>query len=714
MSGSSPYRTVCRLMTVASGCVALASAQAIAQTSYPMICSLKPVAVQVGQRSERTVFAIHSLTGASQIYVSGEGVTGEVIKPAEVAGMPPAASPQHAVAFTVAADALPGVREFRIATPRGASTVGQLLVVEDPVIHEAGDNDTPATAVAVTIPSVVCGAFEKNEDVDCFKFHAVAGQTVTMHVLCQRLQDKIHDLQVHADPIITLRDSLGAVLGMSDNEYFADPHLSYQISLDGEYTLEIRDARYQSNGYWEYAIQLTDRPFITGAFPLAFQTGRDHTVEVSGPLLDPVTSATVLARGTAAGSATSRAPQLTRPQIGEHLLQPLNVLWHSLPDYREAASSNETPAEAPLLAVPVMVNGQIDRDSDLDYYAFEARQGEAISVEVFARRGLSRLDSLVRIVNADLGAYVENDDYQSPSLRYGDSRIQNWVVPADGRYFVEIRDLHLRGGSGYGYALSIERSQPYFALTIDTDKTQLTPGTRGAIFARVHRLNGFAGEVQLSLTGLPPGVTAECGRILANGLDGCILLSAAPDAAPAWSNVAVVGTSRVETGPLAGTELSAIATPLQETYNPGGGRVHWPVENHTVHVGEPNDIRDVKVSQTEIRLTPGGTAKIDVEIVRSPTYGGNITLDFPFQHLGQIYGNSLPPGVSIDLAQSKVLLVPGETTGYVTLKAEPNAAAAERQLSALQAHVSINFVMKASYASPPIWVTVAKDPPTTP
>ena len=37
------------------------------------------------------------------------------------------------IRFTATADAQPGVRDFRIATPQGVSTVGQLVVVRDPV-----------------------------------------------------------------------------------------------------------------------------------------------------------------------------------------------------------------------------------------------------------------------------------------------------------------------------------------------------------------------------------------------------------------------------------------------------------------------------------------------------------------------------------------------------------------------------------------------------
>src|SRR5262249_52898929 len=131
--------------------------------------------------------------------------------------------------FKVTPDALPGPREVRIATPMGVSTVGQIVVVRDPIVREAATNDTMKTAQPVTLPATLCGAFEKREDVDYFKFQATAGQALTFHVRCQRLEDKIHDLQEHADPILTLRNSTGTVLAVNDNAFFADPLLHYKV-----------------------------------------------------------------------------------------------------------------------------------------------------------------------------------------------------------------------------------------------------------------------------------------------------------------------------------------------------------------------------------------------------------------------------------------------------------------------------------------------------
>jgi hypothetical protein len=72
-----------------------------------------------------------------------------------------------------------------------------------------------------------------------------------------------------------------------------------------------------------------------------------------------------------------------------------------------------------------------------------------------------------------------------------------------------------------------------------------------------------------------------------------------------------------------------------------------------------------------------------------------------------VYGNPLPPGVTIADDKSKTLLGTGNT-GYVTLKVDASAAPIEDVPICVLAHVSINFVVKISYASSPVLLSVRK------
>jgi hypothetical protein len=394
--------------------------------------------------------------------------------------------------------------------------------------------------------------------------------------------------------------------------------------------------------------------------------------------------------------------------LGDSLSNPVAVVVGDAPQVVEADGDNNTPAAAPAVAVPCGISGRIEAENDVDYYAFEAKQGERFTFELFARRLQSPLDSHLRIVNPDGGQLALNDDLRIGERGYADSRIEDWTAPADGKFALEVRDLHLRGGDAFVYFVEARRARPYFNLFLDTDKTQLTPGTCGVLFARVERKEGFEGEIQLQVDGLPPGVTATCGRILAGkGQDGCIVLQADASAARAAANITVTGTATAQTDGKQET-LRAIAVPYQEIYQPGGGRGHWPAQVHTVCVGAPNDLRGMKLSTTEIALKPGESKRIEVQIQRAEGFKENVTLDVQFQHLGGIFGNSLPPGVSLDAKNSQTLLTGDKSDGYITLTAAADAQPVEKQVIAVMANIAINFVMKATYSGPPVTVTVTK------
>jgi len=701
---SDPVRTL--LLTALTGLlVPLFAATAQAQTSYPMLMSLKPVAVQVGTTSECEVQSRYDLRGAYQVFVSGSGVQAEPL-PAEEPkpNEKPKDLTRLRLKLTVAADALPGVREFRLATPRGASTIGQLVIVRDPVAVETADNNTLEKAQAVTLPATLCGAIEKVEDKDYFRFTATAGQAISFHVRCQRLQDKIHDLQAHADPMLTLLDARGTVLAMADNSFFADPFLHYQFTQAGDYVLELRDVRYHGNVYWEYCVEANSRPYVTGTFPKAFSRGATIDVALSGYGLPMDRGSLTMAADAAVGSQSA---VLT---LGDQATNPVPVFVTDLPILIESDAENNTPQTAVAFEVPRAINGRIESEADLDCYSFPAKKGEKFTFEVISRRQLSNLDSFLRILNDKGQALREDDDGRFGRLTFADTFLEGWEAPADGIYTVEIRDQHLRGGPGFEYVLSVTRTEPYFELMLDTDKTLLTPGLSGAVFVRVVRKHGFTGEVQLHVHGLPPGVTATCGRILAGkGQDGCIVLTAAPDAGMLASAIQISGTAshpRGEGQP--DTELQCTAVPYQEYYSPGGGRGHYPVESHVVSVGPPSDLLAIQLSETEITLKPGESHKIQVKLERNKDVNQNVTLDMLYRHLDSIYANSLPEGVTIDTNQSKTLLTGSTSEGVITLKADKSAPPVDKQVSVVMANFAINFVMKATYASPPVTISVLK------
>ena len=689
-----------------------AATTANAQRSYPMLMNLSPAAAQRGQTSEHTVESRYSMFGANQVLISGEGIAGEVVTLMELGkdGKEPALT-QVKLKFTVAPEAMPGVREFRIIGPTGPSTIGQLVITRDAVIVEDPQNDTQETAQDVAIPGTLCGCVEKAEDVDFYRFTIEQPASLTFHCLAMRLEDRIHDLQTHVDPIITIRHAkTGTTLAAADNNFAADPFLLYSFER-GEYLLEVRDVRYQGNKYWNYVIEISNRPFVSQVYPAMVGVGQTTQLQLVGEHLTDAATVEYVAPAVLSNPGVESCTFHVSLASNGNTMNPVPLTVTNLPVTTEADGDNNTLAVAAALSIPAAVSGRIEVDSDIDCYAFDAKKDERISIEVRARRNGSALDSVVRVLNDKGVSVIENDDLRQWGRRtLQDSMIENWTVPADGRYTLEIRDIHLRGGANFIYGLEVTRATPKFDLVLDTDKSWLTPGSCTAIFVRVVRRNGFDGEIQLHVAGLPEGVAATCGRILAGtAVDGCIVLEAAGDAKQLAANICVRGTSVVTTAGEEPATITSVAQPMQEIYMPGGGRSHYPVEMHTVSVGQPSDIRDVKLSTDSVTLKPGESVKIDVELVRAEGFDKNVTLDVLYQHLSSVFANTLPAGVTIDAKKSQTLLTGTKNNGSITLIAAKDARPVDRQQCCIMANVSINFVMKATYSSRPITVTVIAD-----
>ena len=250
-------------MTIGEVC-ALASA-ASAKTSYPMIMRVEPVVMTRGQSVELTISGCEKFDGAFGLICQQPGLRGEILmveaneRPETKArqGQRRQATPQVKARLDVAADAPLGPREVRVATPQGVSTVGLVVVGDEPVILEADDqaNDRPANAQRLTLPSAVSGRISRVEDIDWYVFEAEPGEWIAFEIWANRLENKIHDLQTHFDPILTVCDARSRQIAVADNTYSADPLLAFRAPARGRYYLEVRDTTYAGNASWCYGLR---------------------------------------------------------------------------------------------------------------------------------------------------------------------------------------------------------------------------------------------------------------------------------------------------------------------------------------------------------------------------------------------------------------------------------------------------------------------------
>lgn len=666
---------------------------ALGQTSFPMITHCTPTAVQRGTTAEVTVEGQMNFAGVYKMLVEGKGISAEIVEDKGKAG---AATRSVKLRIKVDADAPLGVREFRLASSLGISSLGQLLVVADPVVVEAANNNTIDKAQEIKTPCVVSGRIEAAEDVDCFKFAAKAGQPFTFDVVCARIQDKIHDLQKHADPLITLYDATGRELAASDDAAFADPVLTFTVPKDGDYMVQVRDARYEGDPRWAYALQVTDRPRVTQIFPLAANPGQPAEIE-------PVGSARLAAPKVSFAAPKELGITSVTLNVGGQTTNSTAFVVSPLPIITEQ-EPNDNPSQATRLAIPGGANGRVGKKRDLDHFVFRGTKGKPIQFELYARRFgtelVSQLDGILDILNPAGAVLASNDDAngKDPALVF--------TPPADGDYIARLRDLNNKGGEGYVYFLAADWAKPDFTLKCDPSKAMIGPGSRTAWYVQVNRTNGFAGPVAVKVNGLPKGVTVNPLTIPPTMTQGLLVVSAAADAPQDGTTVEIIGTAEATIDGKSQT-LTRKAIAIEEIYSPGGGRARFDARMQAVAVTGPSDILEIQVKPDRLELKPGQEVKLEVTIKRRADYDKAVSLDVLLRHLGGVFGNPLPPGVTIADDKSKTLLGTG-STGHITLRVDASAAPIEDVPICVLAHVSINFVVKVSYASAPLLLSIKK------
>src|SRR5205823_6600174 len=135
---------------------------------------------------------------------------------------------------------------------------------------------------------------------------------------------------------------------------------------------------------------------------------------------------------------------------------------------------------------------------------------------------------------------------------------------------------------------------------------------------------------------------------------GLLVLTAAPDAKIGAAAVKLVGRAKIGD---ATEDRPAVVS--EEIYLPGGGRGRFDAGMNAVAVTEPSDVLRVDVTPPEISIKPGEEIKLDVTITRRADYDKSVSLDVLLRHLGTVYGNPLPPGVTMDDGKSKTLIGAG-------------------------------------------------------
>ncbi|MFO0947647.1 MAG: PPC domain-containing protein [Planctomycetota bacterium] len=614
----SSWQIVCSVLLLPLG---LTVNPARGATKYPGLESLLPVAVEMGKTTNVEIRTNGDVTTSYKVLVEGEGVTGKVLP--RVKNQAPGIA---VVALTVAPDAAVGPREIRLATKEAVTTLGRLYVTAHPAQVEVTKHQTREEAQPISFPAAMSGRIEKAVEEDWYKFEAKKGEQIHFTVLGARLHETIHKIGrfvTHFDALIRITDDKGIELAVGDDYFFADPFVSFTVPRDGMYFVGVRDSTYKGSVMYSYSLVGVKGSWPTQYLPLALPRGRKSTVQVLGPGYSPETRGEV----NLPDSVPLDERFYVRADMEGSLQQEVPV-WPTEHSSTPEVEDNGSASTAQKVTFPAAIAGSIGSAGDVDFFSLAAKKGERFEFEVVARRLFSPVDTKLTIFDSKGRPKGTNDDFQTFKGELTKDSFLDWTAPADGEYTVELRDVMGKGGSEYGYHLSLVKAQPDFRLTCDPSFVMVGPGSRTPIFVRVQRRGGFDGPVAISLRGLPAGVRVSPLTIPPAMTDGCLVFEAAADAPIDAANIAIEGAASLPRGEGKVDAIRA-AVPLAEIYQ----ALRRPVRTFAVAVTEPSDIA-VETPVTKIELRPGESAEIPVKVNRAPKYKeGPITLwaDWQFE-----------------------------------------------------------------------------------
>ena len=170
-----------------------------------------------------------------------------------------------------------------MATGSGVSSLGELLVVDDPVVVETSRHTARRRRLSPwrSTASSPGRSPPRKKSTSIASRRSWPGDHVQPHG--QRLYFKRHYQEGgNSDPMLVLTDRPGDELAANDDYYFGDPLLHHRFEKDGDYFIAVRDVDYGGEPHFTYALAVTDRPFVTAVFPMAIPPTGPWTACASG------------------------------------------------------------------------------------------------------------------------------------------------------------------------------------------------------------------------------------------------------------------------------------------------------------------------------------------------------------------------------------------------------------------------------------------------
>lgn len=496
----------------------------------------------------------------------------------------------------ISADCLPGIYEARIMTRLGISSSRVFSVDTLPETIQKSPNTSVATAMEIAVNSI-CNGVMTAKAVDHYRFAAKQGSRYIINCAAKGIDSKL-------DAVLILADAAGQDLVAERRGGVLD----FKAAAVGEYVIKVHELTFRGGSEFFYRLSLQEVP-----------------ADVPLPQF----------------ASTKSVSAFSWPPLG-------------LADKAALAEAEpNSPTQSQKIALPCDIAGSFYPAADVDCYEFTAKKGEVWWIEVASERlGLpTDASMLVQRATGEGSAQTWSDvaeftdiaspmrpssngyAYDGPPYDAGSGDILGKLeVKEDGIYRLQVTDLFggTRNDPRNVYRLVIRQAAPDFALVAWPLHMELRNGDRaafskplalrgGATMALevvVVRRDGFDGEIDLSMEGLPQGVTAKGVRIAAGKSRGIMLITAAQDAPRAISNAQFLGKATING--------QSVTRPCRMA------EMKWPIPDSWSEIPEPRLVADVPVSVSGFEAAPLTIVAAENKVWEVAANG---QLTIPLQHV---------------------------------------------------------------------------------
>jgi len=493
---------------------------------------------------------------------------------------------------TIAKECKPGLYEARLGSPLGVSSSRMFSVDSLQELTQTTPNTMLASAMAIQV-NTITNSIATAKSVDYYFFEAIKGHRYIIHCSSRGIDSKL-------EPVVIIGDSEGRDIMVERRGDVLD----YVATVDGKHVIKVHELTFKGGPAYFYRLSL-----------------QEIALNATLPQF----------------ASTKTVSSFSWPPVG--------LASQAL---RVESEPNNNAAVAEKIELPCDLSGAFFPAADVDSFEFTASKGETWWVEIASERLGRPTDPsiLVQHVGGEPGKDVLTDvaefsdiaspvkpstngyAYDGPPYDGGSTDILGKLeIKQDGVHRLQLTDLFggTRNDARNIYRLIIRKAMPDFALAAWGLHMELRNGDRNALSKPLAlragatvalevvalRRDGFEGEIELRLDGLPDGVTAQGLKIPSGSSRGMMLITAHPEAPTCLVNLTFAGSSVIDQAPtIRPVHMAEMAWPIPDAWN---------------DVPSPRLVGSIPLSVTSIESAPLSIAMKDASVIEA-TVGGKLTI----------------------------------------------------------------------------------------